>query len=156
MLAIERENRDVSYYRNLEKEQKLTETFIKWCKNNHVRYRINPTDSSKNLLGSDITIRYNNKTYEVDLKGCQYRYDTVALSYSRSYDGIHWADCLAKSNKITDLYVFIDELDNIYGITREEVIFRFDDYRKSEAAKENAGHHNKVIIIPKDELRILS
>lgn len=155
MLAIERENRDVSYYRNLEKEKKLTETFINWCKNNHIRYRINPTDSSKNLLGSDVTIKYNDRIYEVDLKGTQYRYDTVALSYSRSYDGIRWEDCLTKSNKITDLYIFIDELDNIYGITREEVIFRFDDYKKSEASKENAGHHNKVIIIPKDELRIL-
>lgn len=155
MLVYERLLRDKSYAENLKKENKLTETFINWCKNNHIRYRINPTDSSKNLLGSDVTIKYNNRIYEVDLKGTQYRYDTVALSYSRSYDGIRWEDCLTKSNKITDVYIFIDELDNIYGITREEVIFRFDDYKKSEASKENAGHHNKVIIIPKDELRIL-
>ena len=148
----ERKQRENSYYNNLKKEERITKVFIQWCKDNHYRYRVNPTDTSANLLGSDITIQKSGIKYEVDLKGCQYKYNTVALSYQRSYDGHTWKDCLSSKTKITDLYVFIDELNNIYGITRDEILFRFNKYHKTNGSLENCGHYQKLILIPKDDL----
>lgn len=154
MLTIERENRDVSYYRNLEKEARLTQVFIRWCQINKWRYRINPTDSSLNKKGSDVTICKNGRHLEIDLKGCMYKYGNVALSYKRSYDNIHWFSTL--DTKITNCYVFIDELDNIYSIALDDIKLIFDDLHKTEVDKSKAGHYQKCILIPKDYLQMLN
>ena len=151
----ERSLRDESYEENLSYERHITEVFIRWCKINGFRYRINPTDSSFNLLGSDVTIKKGNIKYEVDLKGCRHKYNTVALSYERRYDGITWRQ-IFNDKKITDLYVFIDELDNIYGITKDEILFRFDFFKKTTVDKQTAGHFQKCILIPKEELKLLN
>lgn len=151
----ERKWRNSSYQTNLAKEQKITEIFIKWCKRNHYRFRINPTDSSANLLGSDVTISKSGSHYEIDIKGFRSSYDTVALSYERSLDGIHWTK-LFNSNKITTHYVFIDpETEDIYCISYENVKFIFDDCEKVEVSAQTAGHYQKIIKIPIEYLSFL-
>lgn len=150
----ERKLRDNSYAENLLKEQRITQVFIRWCQINGWRYRINPTDSSLNKKGSDVTVSKNGKHLEIDLKGCMYKYENVALSYKRSYDNIHWFSTL--DNKITTNYVFIDELDNIYSIALDDIKLIFDDLHKTEVDKSKAGHYQKCVLIPKDYMIILA
>lgn len=151
----ERKWRNQSYQVNLAKEQKITQIFIEWCKRNHYRYRVNPTDSSANLLGSDVTLSKSGNHYECDLKGFQSSYDTVALSYERSLDGIHWTK-IFNNNKITTHYIFIDpNTEDIYCISYENVKLLFDECEKREVSDKTAGHHQKIIKIPIEYLSFL-
>lgn len=155
MLIYERLLRDKSYSGNLQKEARITQMFIEWCRKNHIRYRINPTDSQLNCDGSDVSVNINGEHWEVDIKGTSAAFDTCCLSYERSYDGVHYWDCLFNSKKNTTLYIFIEEDGDIYGITRDEILFRFPDYKKTTAKPDKAGHWQKCILIPKSELRML-
>lgn len=144
----ERKWRNQSYAANLAKEQKITEIFIKWCKRNHYRYRVNQTDSSLNLLGSDVTISKFGNHYEVDIKGFRAGYTNVPLSYERSLDNIHWTK-IFNGKKITDYYCFICiETEEVYFISKDEILLNFDSYKKTTADAQNAGHWQKLLLIP--------
>lgn len=146
--------RHQSYNENLIKEKFNYKRFIEYLNFYGWSWEINPENSEKNCHGSDITITKDGKTYEVDLKGCQSKYDTVALSYQRSYDGVNWFSTL-KETKITDWFVFVDELGNLYKIDFKEVLVNINSYKKSTASKNKAGHFNKVLLIDKDCLERL-
>ena len=151
----ERALRNASYDVNLAKEKYEYSVFIKWLEENGWSYEVNPENSDKNIHGSDITIwKLPEHKMEIDLKGCQRKYDNVALSYERSYDGIKWFSTLHE-NKITTHFIFIDEIGNIFCIAYDDVRLRFHSYEQRTAKTDLAGHHNKVILIPKKSLNCL-
>ena len=152
-MTLERTTRDKSYQNNLVKESKITEVFVNWCINHNHNYKVYPTNTKENIRGCDVAV-YTGETFMlVDLKGCQNKYATVCLSYSRSYDGEHWFDTL--NNRITTDYVFIDEFDHMYTIAKEDVIANLASYKKVYVSPEKAGHYQKAVLIPKSELRQL-
>lgn len=150
--TFERTTRDKSYAKNLVKEDRITKVYLAYLTAKGIEYIVNPTDSEKNKLGSDITV-FNGRKYEIDLKGCENKYSTVCLSYERSYDGKTWYSTI--ENRITSAYVFIDEWNNIYSISKAEIFANFDKYKKTEVNPETGGHHQKSILIPKWELHYL-
>lgn len=144
----ERKCRDSSYEANLSKEKKITETFIKWCKCNRYRYRINPTDSFKNCIGEDAYISKHGVSASVDIKGFHTGYENVPLTYERSLDNIHWTK-IFNGKKITDYYCFICiETEEVYFISKDEILLNFDSYKKTTADAKNAGHWQKLLLIP--------
>lgn len=148
MLAIERENRDVSYYRNLEKEQKLTEMFIKWCKENGWRYKVNKTDDPRNLCGEDVYIRKGDRTASIDIKGFRAGYTNVPLSYERKYGNQPWHKIFNK-HKITTHYAFVCiDTGEVYFIRYDDVLFNFDEWEKTETTADKAGHAQKILLLP--------
>jgi hypothetical protein len=127
-------------------------------------YKINPENSDENKKGSDVTLSdaYGNTT-EIDLKGFKSSYDTVALTIDRSYDGTHWFNKLS-GHFTTDMFVFIDELGNAYGLTIEKARELADGKpcRHSDGtikpceirtvSPKKAGWWNKMMKIPLGEL----
>lgn len=152
-MTLEQITRDESYQNNLIKESKITEVFVNWCINHNYTYKVHPTNTKENIRGCDVAV-YTGETFMlVDLKGCGNRYNTVCLSYSRSYDGEHWFDTL--SNRITTDYVFIDELGYMYTIAKEDVVANLTNYKKVYVGPEKAGHYQRAVLIPKSELKRL-
>lgn len=152
-MTLEQTTRDKSYQNNLIKEAKITEVFVNWCINNNYNYKVYPTNTKENIRGCDVAV-YTGETFMfVDLKGCQNKYDTVCLSYSRSYDGEHWFDTL--NNRMTTDYVFIDEFGYMYTITKEDVIANLTNYKKVHVSPKKAGHYQRAALIPKSELKRL-
>lgn len=150
--TFERSTRDESYAKNLAKEARVTKVYCDYLTTNGIEYTVNPTDSEMNKMGSDITI-FNGRKCEIDLKGCENKYSTVCLSYERSYDGKSWYNTI--DNRITSAYVFIDEWNNIYSISKAEVFANFDKYKKTEVNPENGGHWQRSMLIPKWEMHYL-
>ena len=152
--TFERNTRDASYGVNLDKEARITKVYCDWCDKHGISYEVNPADSKMNCLGCDVTVNNGHKAY-IDIKGCVSRYDTVCLTYERSYDGKNWRPVL-NEHKITSAYVFIDELDNIYSISMHELKEAFDSFKKTTASPDKAGHWQRVILIPKYMLHALN
>ena len=152
-MTLEQITRDKSYQNNLIKESKITEVFVNWCINHNYNYKVYPTNTKENIRGCDVAVYTGEAFMFVDLKGCRNKYDTVCLSYSRSYDGEHWFDTL--NNRITTDYVFIDEFGYMYTITKEDVIANLNSYKKVYVAPKKAGHHQRAALIPKSELKRL-
>lgn len=148
----ERQQRDQSYYNNLKKEEHITKVFVQWCKDNHYRYRVNPTDHPRNLLGEDIYIKKGDLTASIDIKGFHAGYENVPLTYERSLDNIHWTK-IFNGKKITDYYCFICiETEDVYFISKDEILINFDSYKKTTADAKNAGHWQKLLLIPINNL----
>lgn len=150
--TFERKTRDNSYERNLVKEERLTETFINWCKINGISYKVNPTDSTENKAGCDIEIwtNDNDKMY-IDLKGCQNKYANICLSYERSYDGVRWFNTL--DNRTTTDYIFIDEFNNMYHLPKAELVQNMHKYKTVNVNPSTAGHWQRAILIPKCDMK---
>lgn len=153
--TFERNTRDASYEANLSKEAKITKVFTDWCDKNGWAYRINPTDSELNLRGSDITI--GNKTtgrrLHIDLKGCMSRFPTVALSYERSYDGVHW-NKVFDSSKVTNYYCFICvDSGDIGFLSKDEIVANLANYKKTESKPGTSGHYQRLVLIDKADLK---
>jgi hypothetical protein len=140
------------YYDNLKTEERNMAVFLDWCKTNHFRYKLHPNDTAMNMKGSDITIARSGHKFEIDIKGCQSEYATVALSYERSEDGVNYFPTLGE-HKNTDYFVFIDENGCIYSISMNDVLLYKDSFSKTIVPPEKGGHWNKVVIIPKELLR---
>ena len=152
-MTLEQITRDKSYQNNLIKESKITEVFVNWCINHNYNYKVYPTNTKENIRGCDVAV-YNGEIFMfVDLKGCRNKYDTVCLSFSRSYDGEHWFDTL--NNRMTTDYVFIDEFGYMYTITKEDVIANLTNYKKVYVSPKTAGHYQRAALIPKSELKRL-
>lgn len=155
--TFERNTRDKSYETNLDKESKLTETFINWCKVTGLNYKVNPTDTQENCSGCDIEIWSNNDDEPhmlVDLKGCQNKYANICLSYERSYDGRRWFNTV--QNRLTTDYIFIDEFNNMYRISKTELLQNMHKFKKVEVSPKTAGHWQRAVLIPKYELKTLT
>lgn len=154
--TFERNTRDKSYETNLDKESKLTETFINWCKIVGLNYKVNPTDTQENCSGCDVEIWSNNDEPHmlVDLKGCQNKYANVCLSYERSYDGRRWFN--AVQNRLTTDYIFIDEFNNMYRMSKTELLQNMHKFKKVEVSPKTAGHWQRSVLIPKCELKTLT
>lgn len=152
-MYIEQITRDKSYQNNLIKESKITEVFVNWCINQNHNYKVYPTNTNENIRGCDVVVYTGEVFMFVDLKGCQNKYDTVCLSYQRSYDCKHWFDTL--NNRITTDYVFIDEFGYMYTIAKEDVIANLANYKKVDVIPKKAGHYQRAALIPKSELKRL-
>lgn len=146
---------------NLDKEREELKRFINFIKFYDffecLAYEVNPANSSKNLMGSDITLYGPYNGMEVDLKGFNSDYKTVALTVQRSDDNISWRDALS-NKKITDEFVFIDELGNMYGLTMDKAreLYKNNTYKVVDVPAETAGHYQKAMIIPLKELEHLA
>lgn len=153
--TFERSNRDKTYKDNLIKENKITEVFINYCRKAQYLCKVNPTDSEANLKGCDVEITdtFTNLRLNIDLKGCQSKYNNVCLSYARSYDGTSWFNTL--ENKITSAYVFIDELDQIYFISKSKILENLENYKHVTVNPKTAGHWQQAVLIPKKDLKLL-
>lgn len=121
------------------------------------KYRHNPTDSWANKSGSDVTAYFGNIKRQIDLKGYDDSYDTVALSYGRSYDGENWFSPMI--GKITTDWFFIDpEAGTCYILT----LSRWNEIRNTPEIWQSlerrtvepsrGGHWQKVVKIPKSML----
>lgn len=152
-MTLEVITRDKSYQNNLIKESKITEVFVNWCINHNYNYKVYPTNTKENTRGCDVAVYAGETVMFVDLKGCGNSYNTVCLSYSRSYDGEHWFDTL--NNRITTHYVFIDEFGYMYAIAKEDVIANLNNYKTVYVSPKNAGHHQRAVLIPKSKLKQL-
>ena len=153
-MDLEQITRDKSYQNNLIKESKITEVFVNWCISHNYNYKVYPTNTRENIRGCDIAVYTGEMFMFVDLKGCQNKYDTVCLSYQRSYDGEHWFDTL--NNRMTTDYVFIDEFGYMYTIAKEDVISNLNNYKKVYVSPKKAGHYQRTALIPKSELKRLT
>ena len=121
------------------------------------KYQHHPEDSWYNKAGADITAWFGTIRRRIDLKGYQDRYDTVAISYARSYDGINWRDTML--GRITDDFIFADpEAGTAYVMTKS----MWNEIRNSPEIWQSlerrtvppsrGGHWNKVVLIPKSIL----
>ena len=152
---FEQNSRHKSYEANLAKEAKITQVFLRWCDENKWAYKLNPTNTKENCQGCDVEIG-NTLTgirMKVDLKGCVNKYDNICLSYERSYDGEHWFNTL--NNRTTSAYVFIDEDNNIYAITKKDVLANLNNYKHVNVSPKTAGHFQHAVLIPKASLQVL-
>jgi hypothetical protein len=153
---------------NLDKEREELKRFINYLKFypgffETYYYEVNPANSSKNLMGSDITLYGPRDAVEVDLKGFDSKYKTVALTVQRSDDDVVWRDALSEK-KITDSFVFIDELGNMYGMSmiaarklaKDALDKKPNAYKITEVPAETAGHYQKALIIPLKDLEPLA
>lgn len=150
------------YNVNLDKERDELRRFIYFIKFynffDYPRYKINPTNSLKNIMGSDITLYdFEGNTTEIDLKGFNSNYKTVALTVKRSDDNVVWRDALS-NKKITDEFVFIDELGNMYGLMMDKAreFCKNNTYKVVDVPAETAGHYQKAMIIPLKDLEPLA
>lgn len=136
-----------------------------WCEStvDYAWYEVNPADSDENKRGSDITLYGPYNTTEIDLKGFQSSYDTVALTVERSDDDVTWRDALS-NKKITDMFIFINELGDMYMLSMNKARKLAEDAlaKKPNACKivrvlpKTAGHYQKVMKIPLEELEHLA
>jgi len=148
----ERKNRDKSYQQNLVKEQINLDLFIKLIiPKLKCNYQINPTDSSDNLLGSDIKLISDKGSINVDLKGFVDDYQNVVLSTNRSYDNKTWYSTI--DNRNTDLYVFVDPNKEIFlALPKKKLISLLPTLRTKFIEPTTAGHYQRICFIPKSEL----
>lgn len=155
----EKELRDESYKTNSSKEDLERNFFDSVLAPyfNIKKYKHNPIDSWANKAGSDVTAYFGNIKRQIDLKGYDDNYDTVALSYGRSYDGEKWFSPMI--GKITTDWFFIDpEARTCYVLTlgrwneirNTPEIWQSLERRTVEPSR--GGHWQKVVKIPKSML----
>lgn len=155
----EKELRDESYKTNSSKED-LERKFwddvlapyfgvIKWIHH--------PEDSWYNKAGNDCTAWFGKIKRNLDFKGFNDEFDTVCLSYARSYNGDKWFDTLY--SRITTDYFFIDAARNAcYILTKSKLDEMrntpeiWGSFKKVTVAPERAGHWQKAVLIPKELL----
>ena len=155
----EKQLRDKSYKTNSDKEE-LERKFWDDVLAPYfgvTKYQHHPEDTWYNKAGNDCTAWFGKIKRNLDFKGYQDNYDTVAISYKRSYDGVKWMDTML--GKITTDWVFIDpEAKTCYIMTKsiwDEIrgtpeIWQSLERRTVEPSR--GGHWNKVVKIPKSML----
>lgn len=155
----EKELRNESYKTNSDKEDLEREFFDKFItKYFHITKWIHhPEDSWYNKAGADITAWFGSIRRRIDLKGYDDKYNTVALSYARSYDNIKWRDTML--GRITDDFIFVDpEAETSYILTKsmwEEIRNTpevWNSLERREVPPSRGGHYNRVVLIPKSML----
>lgn len=155
----EKELRNESYKTNSDKEDLERNFFDNFLTKyfNITKWIHNPEDSWYNKAGSDVTAYFGNIKRQIDLKGYSDSYDTVALSYGRSYDGEKWFSPMI--GKITTDWFFIDpEAKTCYILT----LSRWNEIRNTPEIWQSlerrtvepsrGGHWQKVVKIPKSML----
>lgn len=155
----EKELRNESYKTNSDKED-LERKFwddvlapyfgvVKWIHH--------PEDSWYNKAGNDCTAWFGKIKRNLDFKGFNDEFDTVCLSYARSYNGDKWFDTLY--SRITTDYFFIDAARNsCYILTKSKLDEMrntpeiWGSFKKVTVEPERAGHWQKAVLIPKTML----
>lgn len=124
---------------------------------NIVKWIHHPEDSWYNKAGNDCTAWFGTIKRNLDFKGFNDEFDTVCLSYARSYDGVKWFNTLY--SRITTDYVFIDvERNACYILTKSKLDEMrntpeiWGSFKKVTVEPERAGHWQKTVLIPKELL----
>lgn len=155
----ERELRHSSYIINSSKETREREFFDNFLTKyfNITKWIHHPEDSWYNKAGNDCTAWFGNIKRNLDFKGFNDEFDTVCLSYARSYDGVKWFDTLY--SRVTTDYIFIDvERNACYILTKSKLDEMrntpeiWGSFKKVTVEPERAGHWQKAVLIPKELL----
>ena len=119
-----------------------------------VKWIHHPEDSWYNKAGNDCTAWFGKIKRNLDFKGFNDEFDTVCLSYARSYNGEKWFDTLY--SRITTDYVFVDAARNAcYILTKSKLDEMrntpelWGSFKKVTVEPERAGHWQRAVLIPK-------